>query len=86
LTIGNLPADSYQITAVYSGDGSFTTSTSTASTQNVGAAPSGIALTSAPNPSVYSFGKTFTATLAPAVTGTVLPSITLHKFSVEDHE
>ncbi|MFD5114381.1 beta strand repeat-containing protein, partial [Streptomyces sp. NPDC058391] len=67
----------HSLTAVYSGSGNFTGSTSPVDTQTVTGAGTATVLTSAPDPSVFGQAKTLTATVAavpPAVgtpTGTV---------------
>jgi hypothetical protein len=71
-TTSSLASGSHSITAVYSGDGNNTTSTSTALTQTVNKASSTTALTSSLNPSLSGQAVTFTATVVGASpTGTV---------------
>jgi Bacterial Ig-like domain (group 3)/FG-GAP-like repeat len=56
-------ADSYALTAVYSGDANNLSSTSTALNQVITQATSGATLTSSPNPSTQGQAVTFTATI-----------------------
>ncbi len=67
-----LAAAAHTITAVYSGDGNFTTSTSPALTQTVVSATT-TTVTSSANPSVFGESIQYTATVAggPTVTGTI---------------
>jgi uncharacterized repeat protein (TIGR01451 family) len=58
-----LAVATHSITAVYSGDGNFTGSTSNAVSQAVGRNPSATTLTSSVNPSAYGQPVTFTATV-----------------------
>jgi hypothetical protein len=69
----SLATASHSITAVYSGDTNFTTSTSTVLTQTVNKANTSTALNSSPNPSTYGQSVTFTATVTPS-TGTGSPT------------
>ena len=64
LSIASLAVGSNSITAEYSGDSSFITSTSSAVTQTVNQASTTTALTSSTNPSVFGQSVTFTATVA----------------------
>jgi hypothetical protein len=70
-----LSGGAHSITATYSGDSSFTGSTSSALAQTVNQAGTVLALASSINPSAYSQSVTFTATITPqfggAATGTV---------------
>ena len=67
-----LSVASHSITAVYGGDGNFTTSTSSTLTQTVNAAGTTTSLASNANPSVFGQSVTLTATVTPsAATGTV---------------
>ena len=59
----SLAVGSQAITAVYGGDGNFTTSTSTALTQTVQEDTTATKLTSSVNPSVFGQSVTFTATV-----------------------
>jgi hypothetical protein len=72
---------SHSITAVYSGDSTFATSTSSALTQTVSAGIVGTttALTSSPNPSVFGQTATFAATVTPS-SGTSTPTGTVSFF------
>ena len=69
----SLALGSNMITAVYSGDTNFTTSTSQAFTANV-LPPTMTTLTASLNPSVFGQAVTFTATVAPATSGTGTPT------------
>src|SRR6185369_9679798 len=72
LNTAALTAGVHSLTAVYSGDASFTGSTSAAHSHTVNAASSSTAVTSSPNPSVVGEGVTVTATVTPAsATGSV---------------
>jgi len=67
-----LAAGSHTITAVYSGDASYSGSTSNLVTQVVNAASSSVTLVAAPDPGVYQDPVTLTATVAPSgATGSV---------------
>jgi hypothetical protein len=67
-----LSAGSHSLTAVYSGDASFTGSTSAVHSHSVTNPSTSTAVTSSPNPSVVGEGVTITATVTPsAATGTV---------------
>ena len=63
-TTSTLALGSHGLSAVYGGDGSFASSTSAPQTFVVKAAPTSLALTSAPNPSMHGQAVTFTATLS----------------------
>ena len=67
----------YSITAVYSGDTNFTTSTSSAVSQVVNQASTTTALTSGTNPSVSGQSVTFTATVAAVSPGSGTPTGTV---------
>ena len=68
----SLTAGSHSITAVYSGDTNYTTSTSAITTQTVNKASTTTTLTSSANPSATAQTVTFTATISPSTaTGTV---------------
>ena len=69
------------ITAVYSGDLNFTTSTSTALSQTVNQDSTTTSLASSTNPSVYGQAVTFTATVTANTPGSGLPTGTV-TFSV----
>ena len=75
--VSNLSVGSHDITAVYSGDGGFTSSTSSALAHVVSKAASTTALSSSQNPSV--FGEAVTLTATPAITspGTGTPTGTV---------
>ena len=64
-----LLAGSRSITAVYSSDGNFTASTSSALTQTVNQSATATAVTSSVNPSVFGQSVTFTATVAAVAPG-----------------
>jgi Bacterial Ig-like domain (group 3) len=67
----SLASGSHSITAVYSGDSNYSSSTSSVLTQIVSQASTSTTLTSSLNPSTYGTGVTFTATVSPATaTGT----------------
>ncbi|MFI8437113.1 Ig-like domain repeat protein, partial [Streptomyces sp. NPDC079020] len=66
----------HTITAVYSGDIDFTTSTGTA-TQTVGQASTTTAVTSSPDPSTFGEQVTLTATVAPVTPGAGVPTGTV---------
>jgi hypothetical protein len=63
-TTTTLPVAANSITAIYSNDANFNTSTSTALVQNVGTATSTTTVLSATNPSVFSGPVTFTANVS----------------------
>ncbi len=65
------------ITAVYSGDSNFTTSTSAALTQTVNQDGTTTAVVSSVNPSVYGQAITFTATVSPKSPGSGTPTGTI---------
>ena len=71
-------AGPHAITAVYSGDTSFLTSTSAALTQNVNQAATSTALTSSVNPSVAGQAVTFTATVSAIAPGAGTPTGTIN--------
>jgi len=73
----SLAVGSQAITAVYGGDGNFTTSTSTALTQTVQEDATATKLTSSVNPSVFGQSVTFTATVEAASPGSGTPSGTV---------
>ena len=73
--ISNLSVGSHSITAVYSGDANYATSTSNPITQVVNRASSSVALDTSGSPIAYGKLVTFTATIGPlASTGTVVLS------------
>ena len=72
LAVSNLAVGSHTLTAVYSGDGSDSASTSAAVAVTVSKANSSVAVVSSLNPAVSGQSVTLTATVAPAAaTGTV---------------
>ena len=72
LNTSSLSAGVHSLTAVYSGDASFSGSTSAAHSHSVNPASSSTSLASSPNPSTFAQSVTFTATVTPAsATGTV---------------
>ena len=75
-TTSTLAVGTHSITAVYNGNGSFTTSTSTAVSQVVDKASTSTALLSSANPSTVGQSVTFTATVTPQFTGTPGGSVT----------
>jgi Bacterial Ig-like domain (group 3) len=72
--ISSLSVASHSITAVYSGDPNFTTSTSTALSQTVNQDGTTTALVSSVNPSVYGQMVTFTATVSAKSPGSGTPT------------
>jgi hypothetical protein len=77
LTISALSVGTHSITAVYSGDPNFTTSTSKALTQTVNQAKSKANITSSANPSVSSQSVTFTAKITAVAPGSGTPTGTV---------
>ncbi len=75
-----LDAGSHSIIGVYSGDASFTTSTSPVVMQVVGQSTTTIGLTSSPNPSVFGQTVTLTATVTPVDPGAGIPTGTVEFF------
>jgi len=72
LNVSNLLPGKHDITANYSGDGHYESSTSGVYSQQVDAGPSSVALSASPNPAVCQQPVTLTATLTPSdATGTV---------------
>ena len=71
--LGTLGVGSHTITAVYSGDANFTTSTSASLTQTVNPARRRPRLASSANPSVFGQSVTFTATVAPSARAPARP-------------
>jgi hypothetical protein len=72
LNTAALSAGGHSLTAVYSGNASFTGSTSAAHAHTVNAASSSTAVASSPNPSVVGQSVTVTATVAPSgATGSI---------------
>ncbi|HUI67406.1 MAG TPA: Ig-like domain repeat protein [Nitrospirota bacterium] len=74
-TTTTLGLGSHLITAVYSGDTTFSTSTSPAITQTVNATSTSTSLTATPNPSKIGDSVTFTATVISSATGTPTGSV-----------
>ena len=68
-TTSSLPAGTNSITAVYSGNAGFATSTSSGLAVTVAGAPTSTALTAAPNPAATGEEVTLTATVSPAPLG-----------------
>ena len=77
-----LSVGTHSITAVYSGDGSFNTSTSTTLPQVVNQAATTTAVVSDRNPSSYGQGVTFTATVTATAPGAGTPTGTV-QFAVD---
>jgi large repetitive protein len=69
LSTSALAAGSHSVTVVYSGDASYSGSTSAAVVQTVNKAPSTIAAASSSNPSTFGQGVTFTAAVSPSSAG-----------------
>jgi autotransporter-associated beta strand protein len=76
-TTTSLSVGAHSITAVYSGDTSFATSTAAALTQTVGKASTSVALTSSANPATPGQSVTFTATVSASSPGSGTPSGTV---------
>jgi hypothetical protein len=74
LTTSDLALGSHSITAQYSGDGNFTTSTSAPENQLVNQAGANTTLSSSANPSVFGQSVTFTAQVAAASPGAGMPT------------
>ena len=70
----SLSVATHSITAVYGGDGNFTTSTSSVLSQAVNQDSTSTALSSSVNPSVYGQSVTFTATVTANAPGSGTPS------------
>jgi hypothetical protein len=81
LTTSTLSVGSHALTAVYSGDTSFTSSTSPVDTQTVNHASTTATLTSTPDPSVFGQAKTLTATVAAVSPGAGTPTGTISFFN-----
>jgi hypothetical protein len=75
-TTNTLEVGSHSITAVYGGDSSYDTSTSSGLAQTVLQAATSVTVTSSGNPSPYLGSVTFTATVTPATTGTPTGTVT----------
>ncbi len=76
-TVSNLSIATHPITAVYSGDTNFTTSTSNTVSQVVNKASTTVALVSGTNPSVFGQSVTLTATISITAPGTGTPTGTI---------
>ena len=76
LTISTLTVGTHSITAVYSGDSSFASSSSSNLSQSVTKATTSVALTSSLNPAVIGQSVTFTATVTGAFGGASTGTIT----------
>ena len=76
LDVSTLAIGTHPITAVYSGDTDFTTSTSLAMPQSVGLEDTETVVTSAPATPVYGQTVTLTATVTPAAGGPVTGTVT----------
>ncbi len=74
LATSALAVGSHSITAVYSGDASFTTSTSASTSQIVNQAGTTTALAGPTSPSAYGPALTFTATVGPVAPGAGTPT------------
>jgi hypothetical protein len=72
LAVGN-----HELTAVYGGSNSFTSSTSAAVTETVNPAATSVALGSSVNPAALGQAVTFTATIVPVVSGPGMPTGTV---------
>jgi len=75
-TTATLTAGTKSITAIYNGDSTHATSTSTALSQVINNATTTTALSSSPNPSTFGQSVTFTATVSPQYSGTPTGSVT----------
>jgi len=73
----SLSVGAHAITAVYGGDGNFSTSTSTAINQGVNQAGSSTAVVSSANPSSSGQSVTFTATVSADSPGSGTPTVTV---------
>ena len=73
LSLSVLSAGAHSLTAVYSGDANYLTSTSPAVAQTVNRAPTSLTLSTSPNPSICGAGVLLTAELSgqPPATGTI---------------
>jgi hypothetical protein len=74
-TTSSLSAGSHSISTVYGGDSNFAGSTSAAFTQSVNAVSTSTVLASSLNPSVFSQGVTFTATVQNSIAGTATGNV-----------
>jgi hypothetical protein len=73
-----LPVGADRITAVYSGNATFDTSTSTATTEAVTAIATATTLVAAPVPGIVGHAVTLTATVAPPPTGGTLGTVSFY--------
>jgi hypothetical protein len=73
-TTSTLIIGAHSITAMYSGDANFATSTSTALTQTVNKVATTTTVTGAPNPAMQGQAVTFTATISPTMIGSTTAS------------
>ncbi|MFZ0318985.1 MAG: Ig-like domain repeat protein [Candidatus Sulfotelmatobacter sp.] len=81
-TSTSLPAGANSLTAVYSGNSSFVTSTSSGITQTITTTiATTTTLTASPNPATAGNTVTFTATISPAPTGTSLGTVSFYNGS-----
>jgi len=81
-SITTLPAGANTLTAVYSGNSSFATSTSSGVTQTVTTAiATTTILTASPNPASSGGAVTFTVSVSPAPTGTALGTVSFYSGS-----
>ena len=80
LTTKLLPAEVDSVTAIYSGDSNFATSTSTALTQTVNQDTTTTTVISSANPSVFGQSVTFTATVKAQAPGSGVPMGTVTFF------
>jgi autotransporter-associated beta strand protein len=76
-----LPAGANAITAIYSGDSTFTASTSPAVTVTVAKVTTTTSVTATPSTPSYGQSVTLTATVVPATTGSVAPTGTVTFFN-----
>ena len=76
-TTSSLAVGSHSITAVYSGDSNFTTSTGSLPMQTVNQAASSTSVSSSVNPSVFGQAVTFTATVSASPPGAGTPTGTV---------
>jgi sugar lactone lactonase YvrE len=78
-TTGSLPMGADSLTAVYSGNTTFATSTSSVYTETINALTStATALAAAPNPATAGQSVTLTATVSPAPTGSSLGTVSFY--------
>ncbi|MEU4687183.1 Ig-like domain-containing protein, partial [Streptomyces xinghaiensis] len=77
LTRTDLPADTYTVTADYSGSSGFTPSTGT-DTQTVGRATTRMTVTSTPDPSAFGASAAFVAVVQPVAPGAGTPTGTVN--------